>query len=247
MPPAWRNCASTTRCCSTWRSSAWRAGAVPASRRRCSPPGPTSSGPRSHETLPVSARRAPRHYSRRRPLRLRARSRPSPTSFTQHHHGPRTAHPPRHVRLATAGLDLLRPERDALRLGPGLVARGRPGPRLHGDGLCVLPVHRVRAGQVHPRQPGPPRRHADVASRRLERFRAGHGPDGLGPVPHGDPAGVEGLPRRLLALPDLQRLHAGQDAARRPRGGPDRGADGGPPRGAGRRPACRPRLNPELP
>jgi hypothetical protein len=49
-------------------------------------------------------------------------------------------------------------------------------------------------------------------------FGAGDGAHRLGPVAHGDQPDLEGLPDGELALPDLVRLHPGQDPARRLRG-----------------------------
>lgn len=51
---------------------------------------------------------------------------------------------------------------------------------------------------------------------------------GLGPVAHGHTAGLEGLSAGQLAVPDLQRLHPGQAAARCPRGRSAAGPAGGP-------------------
>ena len=47
-------------------------------------------------------------------------------------------------------------------------------------------------------------RHAALAARRLGRLRAGDGADRLGPGADGDQPGLQGLPRRRLAVPDLE-------------------------------------------
>ena len=122
--------------------------------------------------------------------------------------------PPRHQGLEGAGLGLVLRRRLALRDRPRLAAGARSRPRVHGDGLRVLPVAAFALAKFVRDNEVAAGRHAALAPRRLGRLLPGDGAHRLGPRPDGDQPGVSRLPRRQLAVPDLDLLHPRQDAAR---------------------------------